>query len=219
MSRSRFAILGLGQFGTSLATELAKLGCDVLAVDVSTRRVDPLRDKVTVAAVAAARDRAALEELLATPFDGAVVSIGDNLEASIMATLHLKELGVEKVWAEATTPERGVVLQRVGAARVISPENDMGRRLAQRMANPNLVEFLPLTKGFGVVELEAPSWTHGKTLAELDLRREMNLAVIALQDADGNATVVPGPDSRLDHKVVVTVVGRDADLTRFRERK
>jgi len=219
MSKRRFAILGLGQFGRSLCRNLSELGQEVLAIDVSPKKVESIRDWVAVAAVADIRDRVALGELFTTPFDIAVIAIGGSLEAAIMATLHLKDLGVQEIWAEANQDERATVLTRVGATRILSPERDMGRRIAQRLANPNLVEFLPLTAGYGVVESEAPAWTHGKTLAELELRKTMNLAIIAIRAADGTVAIVPGGAAKLTTGDRITLVGRDADLSRFQEKK
>jgi len=217
MRKRRFAILGLGQFGRALCRELSRLGAEVLAVDVSAKRIEQIKNEVAGAAIADIRDRAALEELFSSPFDVAVIAIGGALEAAIMATLHLKEMGVEQIWVEANTREREQVMLRVGATRVISPEREMGRRLAQRLANPNLMEFLPLTGGHAVVEVEAPSWALGKSLAELHLRSTMNLAVIRIRSADGKDAVVPGGDARVGGGDVMTLVGLDRDIARFRE--
>jgi len=218
MSR-RIAVLGLGQFGKALATELAALGCEVLAVDSDPKVVDAIRDQVSVAAIADIRDKKALEELFASRFDVVVVAMGDALEATVMATLHLKELGVDEVWAEANEPDRAEALMKVGASHVMAPERDMAERIAQHLAHPNLLDFLPLTKGYGVVEVEAPAWTHGKTLAELHLRRTMNVAVIAIRAADGSVDIVPGGAAQLGPGDVLTLVGRDGDLAKFSEWK
>ena len=214
----RIAVLGLGQFGTALATELTSLGCEVLAVDESEKSVDAIRDHVTDAAVADVRDRAALEELFSSSFDVVVVAIGTALEAAIMATLHLKDLGVPEVWVEASDRARADALKKVGATRVISPEHEMGRRLAQRLANPDLLEFLPLTTGYGVIEIEAPAWTYGKTLADLDLRNSMKVAVIAIRSGEDAVVVVPGGRAVPGEGDILTLVGRDADLAGFRDR-
>ena len=219
MSKRRFAVLGLGQFGTALSVDLAKLGCEVLAVDRSLPKVEAIRDKVTRACAADIRDRAALEELITSPYNAAVIAMGNSLEAAILATLHLKDLGIEEVWVEASTPDRAEVLKRVGATRVFSPERDMGRRVAQSLSNPNLIEFLPLTEGYGVVEVEAPSWLHGKTLAEVDLRRTMHLAVIAMRETDGTTRIAPGGQAKIQQGSVLTLVGSDEHIRDFYERK
>lgn len=218
MRSKRFIVLGLGQFGRAISRELSQLGSEVLAIDVSTKKVNEVRDDVAVAAVADIRDREALKELVTAPFDAAIIAIGGTMEASILAALSLKELGVKEIWAEATTPEREEVLRRVGVDHVLSPEREMGRRLAQKLANPNLVEFLPISPGYGIVQVEAPSWTHGKTLVDLDLRRQMGLAVIAIHRGEA-IVIVPGANTELHPGDLVTVVGRDEDITRFREKK
>lgn len=217
MKHARYAVLGLGEFGQALSSELSHLGCEVLAVDRNPKLVEKARDEVAMAAVADIRSAAALRELFNTPFDGAVIAIGGNLEASILATLHLQELKVPRILAEATTPEAAEVLRRVGATDIFSPERDSGRRLAGRLANPNLVEFIPLTSGYGVVEVEAPAWTHGKTLAELDLRRRFSLAAIAIRSPDEGVAVVPGGRAQIRPGDKLTLVGRDEDLAKFRE--
>jgi len=219
MNRKRFAILGLGKFGTTLASELSRLGYEVLAVDQDARAVDAVRDEVTVAAVADVRDRHALGELFTAPFDGAVVAIGTNLEAAILATLFLKENGVPTIIAEAATRDRAEVLQRVGATEVVSPELEIGKRLAKRLSNPNLIEFIPLVKGYLAIEVEAPAWTAGKTLAELNLHRTMNLAVLAITHKGGEIALVPGGAAKVGAGDKLALLGRESDLERFRERK
>jgi len=214
----RFAIFGLGQFGRSLARSLAELGCDVLAVDRSQKLVDAIAGHVAQAAVADVRDREALAELCSSKFDVAVISMGAALEASILATLHLCELGIEEIWAEASNEDCAVVLSRVGATRTFSPERDMGERLARRFANPNLIQYLPLSDEHAVLEAAAPSWAVGKTLAILNLRQEMRLAVIAIRSADETVTVVPGGDVELKQDDLLTLVGRDEDLRAFQKR-
>jgi len=218
MKKPRVAVLGLGQFGRALARELTRDGCEVLAVDRKPAFVERIRDEVAHVAVADVSDPAALRELFASPFDVVIIAIGGALEASVLATFHLQELGVNQIWAEANNDEWAEVLTRVGAKRIVSPEREMGRRLAQQIANPNLLEFLPLTEGHGVVEVEAPTWAHGKTLAELNLRASMNLAVIAIRDTDGRVTVVPGGAALIGPGMKLTLVGRDPDLAHFRER-
>jgi trk system potassium uptake protein TrkA len=219
MSRRRFAVLGLGQFGRSLAVELCDLGCEVLAVDRSPKMVDLVRDRVTRAVVADIRDPEALKELFSTPFQAVVIAMGESLEASIMASFHLQELGVKEIWAEANSRDRAAVLKKVGASRIVTPERDMGRRIAASLANPNLLEHLPLTEGHSVIDVEAPSWMTGKTLVELDLRRTMHLAVIAIKAKEREALVAPGGTARIEFGDVLTLVGKDEDLARFHERK
>jgi len=216
MSRKRYAVLGLGQFGRSLAEELCEAGCEVLAVDRNPKLVENIRDRVTSAAVADVKDPAALGELVNDTFDGAIVAMGDSLESCILATLQLKEIGVPMIYAEASDPQRAEVLTRIGATKVISPERDYGRRLARGLAGHDLIDFVPLTVGYGVCEMVAPDWCVGKSLAELNLRRERQLAVIAIRDLKGRVTVVPGADTKIAADDQLTIIGQDTDLAKFR---
>ena len=219
MSKRRFAILGLGQFGFALASELAAIGCEVMAVDRDADRIDEIRDNVAGAAVADIGDAEALKEIFCRPFDVVVISTGESLEAAIMATLHIKTLGVEEIWVEAANDDRAEVLKRVGATRTLQPEAQMGKRLAKRMAHPNLLEYLPLAPGYSVVEMDAPPSTHGKTLAELDMRNAHSIAVIAIRSADGAIKIVPGGAALVSEGDVFTLVGHDRDVVAFQASK
>ena len=219
MSKKRYVVLGLGQFGKTLAVELCAAGCEVLAVDRNPKLVEMITSSVTSAAVADVRDKEALREILSTDFDAAICAMGNSFESCILATLHLKEIGFKEVYAEAADAQRAEVLLRVGASRVVSPERDQGRRLAQSLATPNLLEFIPLTEGYGVVEVEAPKWTLGNTLGDLDLRNTMNVAVIAIRDVDGVVAVVPGAAASVSPGDRITLVGRDSDLNAFQDRE
>ncbi len=216
MKKKRIAVLGLGQFGSALARELALLGCEVLAVDSDPSCVQEVRDSVSHAAIADVRQRESLSELINEPFDIGIVSTGGALEAAILATLHLKELGVTQVWAEAPNDDGAEVLRRVGADQIFSPERDAGRRMAQRLANPNMIEFLPVMKGYGICEIDAPTFTHGKTLSELNLRNSRGLAVIAVR-GQSSATMVPTAATTIVAGDAIIVVGKDADIAKFRE--
>ena len=218
MKNKRFLVMGLGEFGSALAPELAALGAVVLAVDIAGKKVEAIRDRVAAAAVADIRDRAALQELVTTTFDVAIVAIGGSLESSILATLHLKSLAVREIYVEANTEERAEVLRRVGADHVISPERDLGKRLAQRLANPNMLDFLPIQEGYGVLRVQAPRWTHEKSLLELELRKTMKLTVIAIRTAAGKDLVAPGANQVIHEGDELAVVGRDAELIRFKDR-
>ena len=217
MKHKRFIVIGLGQFGSALAPELARLGGEVLAVDIAPKRVEAIRDEVAMAAVADVRDKNGLKELITATFDYAIIAIGGSLEASILATLHLKELAVREIYAEANSEERAEVLRRVGASAVISPERDMGKRLAHRLANPNMLDFLSLAEGYGVLRVDAPSWTHGKSLQELELRKKMKLTVIAIRTAGDKDVIGPGAHQVVQKGDEIVLVGADTDLVKFKD--
>ena len=214
------AVIGLGQFGSSLALELKKLKHHVTALDSDARAVARVQDVVDQAVVADCTDRSLLEELGLGLVDGAVISVGDHLGASILTTLHLKEMGVSRIVAKATSPEHEKILKRVGAGEVVFPERDAAQRLARSLADPNLLDFLPIGDEFSVAELAPPAAIVGKSLAELNLRREYEVNVIAVRELVPERThLVPGPDYVLKDSDVLVVAGRQEDLERLRQAK
>ena len=219
MSAKRCIVVGLGEFGSTMAVELSRAGVDVLAVDQSEKRVNAIRDQVTVAAIADVRDAETFKELITSPFDLAIVAIGGSLESSILAAMHLKAARVGEVWAEAGEPAREEVLRRIGVDRIFSPERDLARRMAQRVARQDLAEFIPVTEGYGIIEMPAPQWMIGKTLIQLDLRKEMAVAVISVRSAGGKVTVVPSAGYEIKEGDTLVLVGSDEDLLRLRKRE
>lgn len=218
MSNKRCLVVGLGEFGKTLAIELAKLNMEIVAVDVTDRRVAAVRDAVASAVTADIRDPDAVAELCSGTFDFAILTMSGSLEASILGIIHLKQHRVEEIWAEANDGSRAEVMRRVGATRVFSPERDFARRFAQRLARQDLAEFIPIAEGFGVVEMEAPVWMHGKTLVQLELRNTYDVAVISVTTADGDVTVVPNPGREIVEGDTLVLVGSDANLARIREK-
>jgi trk system potassium uptake protein TrkA len=214
----RCLVIGLGEFGRTLAMELARLDVEVVAVDISDKRAQELRDHVSSALATDVRDPEAIAELCSNRFDLAVVAMAGSLEASILATMHLKQQRVDEVWAEASDSSRAEVLRRVGADRVFSPERDYARRFAQRVARQDLAEFIPIADGYGVVEMAAPSWMTGKTLIQLELRQTHNVAVVSIKSAGGEVTVVPAAGKEILEGDILVLVGSDEDLARLREK-
>lgn len=214
------AVIGLGQFGSALALELKKQKHHVTAMDSDSRAVSRVQDVVDQAVVADCTDRSLLEELGLNLVDGAVISLGDHLGASILTTLHLKEMGVGRIVAKAVSPEHEKILKRVGAGEVVFPERDAAQRLARSLADPNLLDFLPIGDEFSVAELAPPNALVGKSLAELSLRREYGVNVIAVRELVPERThLVPSPDYVLKDSDVLVVAGRQEDLERLRQAK
>lgn len=218
MSTKRCIVIGLGEFGRTIATELARLGVEVMAVDRSEKRIMAVRDLVASAAAADVRDPEVIKELCSSKFDLAIIAIGGSLESSILAAMHLKQQKVDEIWAEANDPAREEVLRRIGVDRLFSPERDLGRRMAQRIARQDLAEFIPIAEGHGVIEMPAPQWMIGKTLLQLDLRKTHNVAVISVRSAGGEITVVPKAGREVREGDTLILVGKDEDLAKVRER-
>lgn len=214
------AVIGLGQFGSSLARELKKLKHHVTAIDSDPKAVARVQDVVDQAVVADSTDRSLLEELGLNLVDGAVISLGGNLGASILTTLHLKEMGVGRIVAKATSPEHEKILKRVGAGEVVFPERDAAERLARSLADPNLLDYLPIGDEFSVAEVAPPDALLGKSLAELELRQKYGVNVIAVRELVPERThLVPSPNYVVKDSDILVVAGRQEDLERLRQAK
>ncbi len=181
MKKKQFAIIGLGNFGFYLATRLAEKGHDVLAVDKSTKLVQKIRDHVSRSVIADATDIVALKELGLDAVDAVVVCIGSNLNNSILTTLNIKDLGVKKVVAKAVTDTQGRILLKIGADEVYFPEKDLAFAAAQRLENPNVVDYIPFMEGYGIVQFAPPVHFIGKQLKELDLINRHGVQVVAIK--------------------------------------
>lgn len=176
-----FAVIGCGRFGASLAKTLHSLGHEVMAIDLDEEIVQSISDEVTHAVSVDVMDEAALKALGLSNFDVVVISIGSNLEASIMATIIAKELGAKELIAKASSEFQGKVLKRIGADRVIFPERDMGIRVAHNLVSTNILEFIELSPDYGIIEITALNSWIGKTLAQLELPAKHGINIIAVK--------------------------------------
>jgi trk system potassium uptake protein TrkA len=209
----QFAVIGLGNFGSYLAHHLYGKGHEVIAIDMNKTLVQRIKDEVTEAVVADATDREALAALGISHVDAAVVCIGTRMQASILATLHLKELGVKNILAKATSEEHARILLKLGADEIVFPEKDLAIGVASRLDNPNMLDYLPFIEGYSIVELAAPREFLGKTLRELDLINRYGIQVLAVKEIlpkgltliptgafvikDSDALILLGPDETL----------------------
>jgi trk system potassium uptake protein TrkA len=209
-------VIGLGRFGTAAALELMKLGHEVLAVDRDEARVNDVAPEVTHAVQLDAADDEALRSVGAADFDHAIVAISSATEASIFATMALKNLGVGNVVAKAGTALHGSILERVGATRVVYPEREMGERVAHAFEIRQILDYLDVAPHFGIVKIKPPESWVGKTLRELDLTMSRQLTPIALRRAD-RVTVNPGPDEVLAATDQLILIGQDERLEALAE--
>lgn len=177
----RFLIIGLGRFGRRLAQALTEAGQEVIAVDLDDDLVERMRDEVALAIRLDATDAEPLQSQDLGEVDAAVVSIGEDFEANVLATTTLKAMGVPKVISRASTVTQRRILRRVGADEVILPEEEVADRLARQLVNPNIVEHLSLSDGHSLVQVRAPKAWHDKTLGEIDLRRKYEVNLVAIR--------------------------------------
>ena len=216
MAEHQILVVGLGRFGSALAKELVALGHEVLGVDTDRKVVQQHADDLTHVVEADSIDADVLRQLGAGDFAVAVVAIGSDLEASILTTAALADLGVETIWAKAVTEAHGRILERVGADHVVYPEGDMGRRVAHRVAG-RILDWFQLDEDFALVETSVPAELMGRSLADSGVRAKYGVTVVAIKPAGGSfdyatAETVPGPGD------VVVVSGRTKAVERFAER-
>jgi trk system potassium uptake protein len=212
--RRQIAVLGLGRFGQAVALELTRLGHDVLAVDRDERAVQSIADDVTHAVQADITDPDALEALGLADFDTAIVAVSETLEASIMATVLLRRIGVRRIIAKAAHDLHGSILEQVGAQRVVYPERETGFRVAHSFHAPGVQDYLDAAPGYGIARVAvALSWV-GQTLGEVDLSGSCRLTVLAVTRA-GSVILTPTPDERLRAGDSLIVAGLDEDLERL----
>ena len=206
-----YIVIGLGRFGSQAAKRLYELGCEVLAIDCNTELVQPISSMVTQAVVADARDKEVLRALGAKDFECAIVAIGTDLAHSVLATMNLKELGVPYIVCKASDETHRQVLMKLGADRVVIPEQEQADRLAKNLSSPNVLEYIELSEEYGIVELPAPKSWHGKSLKELNVRAKLGVNIIAVEKG-GNINVSPGADYRITAEDIMVVLGDTAAL-------
>lgn len=216
MIDKQYAVLGLGRFGSSVAMTLADAGCEVLAVDTDEEKIQELADHVTYAVTADVTEPGVLESLSISNIDIAVIGIAGNMEDSILATIMTKEAGAGYVIAKAMSEIHGTILKKVGADKVIYPERDSGIRLAKNLVSGNFMEFFALSDTYSMAELKVPRAWVGKSLKELDMRKNLGLNMIGVM-IEGKTMINVDPDTPLEEAWIVIVVGDNQDLQRIQQ--
>ena len=218
--RRNFVVLGLGTFGGALAVRLAENGCRVTGVDVNQGLVEALKDKLYEAVIANATDRYAVEQLGIAQADAVFISLGEDLGPSLLATLHAKEVGARRIFVKGLTDEHGKILRSLGVERVVFPEIEIARSLADQMTWPNVLDYVPIDPEHSVVEMTVADSLVGETVQEADLRRRFNIWVVGVKDAlTGKFHMLPGPEFRFTPDQLLVLIGKQDDLNRFRELK
>ncbi len=211
--KKQFAVIGLGNFGFYLASGLFQKGHEVLGIDINPRQVQEIRDQVSRAVIADATDPQALRELELEKMDAVVVSIGSILNSSILATLNVKDMGVKRVIAKAVSDSHGRILQKIGADEIYFPEKDIAQTAAQRLDNPNLLDYLPLMEGYSIAQLAPPREFIGKTLIELDLINRYGIQVVAVKElVPENVVMIPTGRFLVKDSDILILLGPDKAL-------
>ena len=201
-----YIVIGLGRFGSSLARQLCQLGAEVLAMDVRSELVQQFSNDVTHAVVGDAQDKEVLRTLGAGHFDCAVIAIGDDLAASVLTTMNLKELGVPYIVCKAHDETHRRVLEKLGVDRVVIPEQEQGERLARSLHSHNVLDYIELSEAYGILEVPAPKSWVGKTLKELNVRAKLGVNIIAVENGE-QTNVSPAADYRILAGDIMVVLG------------
>lgn len=212
----QFAVIGLGRFGVSVAESLYKQGYDVMAVDSDEERVQKFSDEVTHVVQADCTDENALKALGIRNFDVVVVAIGEDIQANVMTTLLLKEMGVPYVVAKAKNALHGRMLEKIGADRVVYPERDMGVRIAHNIISRNVMDYIELSPELGVVEVNAPQELIGKSLQQANLRSRFGVNVVAIK-RDEEIDVSPKAEDVITAGDILVVIGKTEGVLKLEE--
>jgi len=218
MKSKQFVVIGLGRFGSSVAKTLYSLGNEVLAIDKDEETVQNISDYVTHAVQADATDEATIRSLGIRNFDVAVVTIGSDIQSSVMVTLLLKELGIKHVIAKAHNDLHAKVLYKIGADRVVFPERDMGVRVAHNLCTSNILDYIELSPDYNIVEISAIEEWYNKTLRELDMRNRYGFNVMAIKRGK-DINISPKADDVIKSGDVLVVISTNESIKKFEHDK
>ena len=206
-----YIVIGLGRFGSALARQLGRLGAEVLAMDVRSDLVQQISGDITHAVVGDAQDKEVLRALGVRNFDCAVIAIGDDLAASVLTTMNLKELGVPYIVCKAHDETHRRVLEKLGVDRVVIPEQEQGERMARSLHSHNVLDYIELSEAYGILEVPAPKSWQGKTLKELNVRAKLGVNIIAVENGE-TTNVSPAADYAICSGDVLVVIGENYAL-------
>ena len=211
-----YVVIGLGRFGSSLAKQLCKLGAEVLALDVKGDLVQQVAGDVTHAVVGDAQDKEVLRALGVRNMDCAVIAIGDNLAASVLITMNLKELGIPFIVCKAHDETHRKVLEKLGVDRVVIPEQEYAQRLARTLNSHNVLDYIELSEDFGILDVPAPGSWIGKNLRELNVRAKLGVNIIAVENG-GKTNVSPAADYAVQAGDTLVVLGDNVALEKVQK--
>jgi trk system potassium uptake protein len=209
-----YAVIGLGRFGGSICRELSMEGMEVLVIDNDEDKINEYKNIASHAVIADATDEASLKELGIKNIDHVIVAIGDNIQASILTTVILTDLGIKKITVKAQNDYHEKILNKIGADNVVHPERDMGKRIAHNIISNNILDYLELSDDHSIVEVKAGEKMVGKTLIDLDIRANYGCNVVAIKQGK-DINVSPAAEDVLVEEDVLIVIGSDKDISRF----
>lgn len=216
MKKQQFVIIGLGRFGSSLALQLMEMGCEVLGIDRDEDVVEEMSEQLTHVVVGDATDEQLLRSIGVRNMECGIVAIGDDIQMSILATILLKEMGIETVVAKAISRLHGRALEKLGVDRIVYPERDMGIRVAHQLVAPNLLDYLQLSKEYTIAELSVPACLNGKTLSELNTHTRFGCSIVAIHTNNG-VLIAPTSMDKVHCDDIMVIIGTNDNIGRFEE--
>ena len=226
--REKFVVIGLGFMGTGIAKALAKRGAEVIAMDYDVHKVESLKDEVAHAVALDCTDSKALDAQNIQDVDAAVISIGHNFESLILTAVHLKEMGVKRIIARASSTQQKKILEKVGILEVFAPDEEVGKTVAERLIHPDVKAFLPLPDDYEIVEVNVPKRIANKSLDEVNIREKYDLNLITIKrrfskEVNGEKQYeehligVPKGDTVVMESDVLIILGKSYDVDKFIE--
>jgi trk system potassium uptake protein TrkA len=213
----RVVVIGLGIFGFNIAKDLYENGIEVIAVDKDKEVVQKIKDFSTKAVLADGTDKEVIESIGIQEDDIVIISFGENLAASTLITLHLKEMKVRNIIVKAPNEDHKRVLEKVGATEVIIPEREMADKVAKSIISPNILDYIPLSEDYTISEIVPPASFMGKTIGELHLRTKYHIEVIAVREMlPERLTMVPRAEFVMKDSDVLVVIGKEKDIQKIK---
>ncbi len=225
----KFAVIGVGKYGSAIARELAENGAEVYAFDDKEEKIEQIKDDVAFAVTLDATDKKALRSQNIQDVDAVVLAIGENFEALILAAVHLVELEVPRLIGRASGPQQKMILEKVGVNEILTPEDEVAFIVAERLLNPSIISFLQLPDNYEIAEIKAPKAITNRTIEDIGLRNKYHLTIVTIKRAyeknkngkteeeEEHILGVPGSDTVIQQKDTIVVFGRDKDVARFIE--
>ncbi len=220
MRNSKFAVIGLGVFGSAIARKLAERGADVMAIDESEDKVQSIANDVTFAVSLDATNKHALEAQNLADMDAVVVSIGSSFQEMLLCVFQLQAIGVKKIIARAQGPVQREILGKMGLEHILSPELEVANNIAEQLTNPGVLMCVNLPDDHEIIEVAAPKKLHGRTLQDIGLRKKYNINLVTLLKQEGeehHIKGVPGPETVIDEGDIIMIFGLTKDVNRFIE--
>lgn len=215
--KKEFAVIGLGRFGGSICRALSEHGMEVMAIDNNEDKVNLYSSIASHAVVADSTDEAVLKSLGIRNFDHVIVAIGADIQASILTTLILKELGIENVTVKAQNDYHEKVLRKIGADHVVHPERDMGKRIANNIISNNVLDYLELSDEHSIVEIVARETLSGNSIMDLNIRAQYGINIVAIK-RNNDIIVSPQANEIIHDNDILIVIGADVDINRFQKK-